>query len=347
MSLQAVTNAAGRGNRNLVALIAAFAAVYVFWGSTYLAIKYAIETLPPFIMAGSRFMFAGGVLFLLALGSKDFEMPTWKHWRTSLIVGTLLLLGGNGGVVYAEKYISSSLAALLVATEPFWIVILSWLWLNQGRPSRRVVFGLLVGFAGVAMLVAGEGASHGGSSGGSGEWYQTVATVAIILAALSWAVGSMYGLKAPVPKSSLLTAGMQMLSGGLVLMIASVPKGEWSTFEISSVSANSWFALAYLVVFGSLIGFTAYSWLLKNAQPSMVSTYAYVNPVIAVLLGWGIAGESLTGSMLLGAALVVASVILVTTQKGGSDSVEEEREDEMSISIAPPSGRRPGFSTFG
>ena len=325
--LQAVQK---RDGRRLALLIAAFAAVYIFWGSTYLAIKYAIETLPPFIMAGSRFLFAGGVLYLLALISKDYERPTWKHWRTSLIVGTLLLLGGNGGVVFAEKYISSSLAALLVATEPFWIVLLSWLWLKGGRPSRPVVIGLVLGFLGVALLVVGQGAENGGP----GVYYQVAATVAIILAALSWATGSIYGLRAPVPKSALLTSGMQMLSGGAVLMLASVPKGEWSTFSPAAVSTNSWFALGYLIVVGSLIGFTAYSWLLKNAQPSMVSTYAYVNPVIAVILGWLVAGESLTGQMMLGAGFVVASVVLVTMQ-GGPPEEKESRVDDISVSMAP------------
>jgi len=318
-----------RDGRKLALLIAAFAAVYIFWGSTYLAIKYAIETMPPFIMAGSRFMFAGGVLYLLALISKDYERPTWKHWRTSLIVGTLLLLGGNGGVVFAEKYISSSLAALLVATEPFWIVILSWLWLSGGKPSRPVVLGLILGFVGVALLVVGQGAGHGGA----GAYYQIAATVAIILAALSWAAGSIYGLRAQTPRSSLLTAGMQMLSGGAVLMLASVPKGEWSTFSISSVSTNSWFALVYLVVVGSLIGFTAYSWLLKNAQPSTVATYAYVNPVIAVVLGWLIAGETLTGQMMLGAGFVVSSVVLVTMRNGPAE--EKEHAEDSSVSMAP------------
>jgi len=312
-----------QSNRKLIVLAAAFAAVYIFWGSTYLAIKFAIETMPPFIMAGSRFLTAGGILFILAVLSKDFEMPTWRQWRTSLIVGILLLLGGNGGVVFAEKHISSSLAALLIASEPFWIVLLSWLWLKNGRPGARVVMGLAVGFLGVAFLVSGGGADDASAG------YRTAATVAIILAGLSWAAGSIYGLKAPTPKSSLLTAGMQMISGGAVLMLVSFPKGEWSDFELAQVSWNSWFGLAYLIVFGSLIGFTAYSWLLKNAQPSMVATYAYVNPVIAVLLGWGIGGESLTAQMLVGAVFVVVSVILVTMQK------KEEQPEKVDISYTP------------
>ncbi|MDM7920715.1 MAG: EamA family transporter [Pyrinomonadaceae bacterium] len=292
-------------------LVAAFAAVYLVWGSTYLAIKYAIETLPPFLMAGSRFFLAGSILFLAATRSADFEMPRREHWKTSLIVGTLLLLGGNGLVVFAQHYISSSLAALLVATEPFWIVILSWLWLKHGRPGMRVTLGLLVGFIGVSLLIVGQ--SKGGVFGGG--YGQMIGTLAVIGAALSWATGSIYGLKAPVPKSSLLTAGMQMMAGGAVILVVSLLTGEMLSFDITAVSARSWAAMVYLLVFGSLVGFTAYSWLLKNAQPSMVATYAYVNPVVAVLLGWGLAGETLTSTVLAGAAVVVGSVALVTFQK--------------------------------
>ena len=293
-------------------LIAAFAAIYLVWGSTYLAIKYAIETMPPFLMAGTRFFTAGTILFIAATRAADFEMPRREHWRTSLIVGTLLLLGGNGLVVFAQHYISSSLAALLIATEPFFVVILSWLWLKNGRPGFRVAAGLVVGFVGVALLILGQG--KGGFFGGGNG--QLIGSIAIIGAALSWATGSIYGLKAPVPKSSLLTAGMQMMSGGAVLLLVSLVTGEMFSFDIAAVSARSWAAVAYLLVFGSLVGFTAYSWLLKNAQPSMVATYAYVNPVVAVLLGWGIAGEALTPMIMIGAAVVVASVALVTFQKG-------------------------------
>jgi drug/metabolite transporter (DMT)-like permease len=307
-------------------VIAAFFAIYIFWGSTYLAIKYAIETMPPFIMAGTRFLFAGGLLFVASMWTKDFEWPSWRHWRTSLIVGTLLLLGGNGGVVFAEKYISSGLAALLIAAEPFWIVVLSWLWLKRGRPGRPVILGLVVGFIGVALLVAGQ---SGGDSG-QNSYYQTLATISVLLAGVAWAVGSLYGIKGAAPKSAILTSGMQMLSGGAVLMLAGSIRGEWSTFAVANVSTNSWLGLGYLIVFGSLIGFTAYSWLLKNAQPSMVATYAYVNPVIAVVLGWLIASETITGQMLIGAGLVVASVVLVTMQNNPKKA-DEHRDIGMSI----------------
>lgn len=303
--------------RNVILLIAAFAAVYIFWGSTYLAIKYAIETMPPFLMAGSRFIVAGSILYVWARFSKDYEKPSFKHWRTSFIVGTLLLLGGNGGVVLAQHYISSSLAALLVATEPFWIVLLSWLWLKGTRPNWKVALGLLVGFFGVYLLIGGQGDS---ASSGSG---QILGAIFVIAGAFSWALGSMYGLRATTPKSSALTAGMQMLSGGVVLTLVGFLKGEWTTFNIAEISANSWFAVVYLIIFGSLIGFTAYSWLLKNAQPAMVATYAYVNPIVAVFLGWLIAGETFTTQMLIGAGIIVGSVVLITSHDKNIEDAEE------------------------
>lgn len=309
----------------LLLLIAAFAAVYIFWGSTYLAIKYAIETLPPFLMAGTRFVIAGAILLLIARFSKDYEKPKAVHWKTSLIVGTFLLLGGNGGVVFAEKYISSSLAALLVATEPFWIVLLSWLWLKKDRPNYKVVLGIVLGFFGVWMLISGQAAEVAANSGSM----QFFGTIAVIAAALCWATGSIYGLRAPVPKSSILTAGMQMFSGGLVLLFVSLITGEIFRFNIAQVSTNSLFAVIYLIIFGSLIGFTAYSWLLKNAQPAMVSTYAYVNPVIAVFLGWLIASESFTAQMLIGAGIIVGSVALITSNKKNKQKEPEITAEEQ------------------
>lgn len=318
MTLQGIGKT--ESSRKLLILVAAFFAVYVFWGSTYLAIKYAIETLPPFLMAGSRFLFAGSVLFLWARLSKDYETPTWAHWRTSLIVGTLLLLGGNGGVVLAQHFIPSSLAALLVATEPFWIVLLSWLWLKRGRPNWKVALGLAVGFAGVWMLISGR-ATDASEAAGAGQW---IGILAVILGAFSWAAGSIYGLRGSAPKSSLLTAGMQMMAGSISLLIVGLIRGEWYTFDPSAVSSSSIFGLIYLIIFGSLVGFTAYSWLLKNARPSMVATYAYVNPVIAVLLGWLIGGESMTGQMLIGAGIVVGSVVLITSQSTAESEATEE-----------------------
>ena len=184
-------------------------------------------------MAGGRFVIAGGILFLIARFSKDYEKPKFVHWKTSFIVGTLLLLGGNGGVVFAEKYISSSLAALLVATEPFWIVLLSWLWLKKSRPNLKTVAGIALGFFGVWLLIRGQM-----ETAASSDSMQFFASLAIIAAAMSWAIGSIYGLRAPVPKSSILTAGMQMFSGGLVLLFVSLMTGEMFRFDIAQVSNN-------------------------------------------------------------------------------------------------------------
>jgi drug/metabolite transporter (DMT)-like permease len=287
-------------------LFAAFAAVYFIWGSTYLAIKYAIETLPPFLMAGSRFLVAGAILYFWARMINKEEKPRLVYWRTSVIVGTLLLLGGNGGVVLAQHYIPSSLAALLVATEPLLIVILNWLMMGGERPTWKVALGLGLGLVGVWLLV-------GGSFGAGSGWMQVFGAILVIGAATSWAIGSLYGLRAPVPSSPLLASGMQMLAGGAVITAVSGFTGEWSNVHYENFSTTSLLALGYLIVFGSVVAFTAYSWLLKVASPANVSTYAYVNPVVAVLLGWGLAGETLTMNMMLGASVIIGSVALITS----------------------------------
>jgi drug/metabolite transporter (DMT)-like permease len=308
--------------RSIVLLIAAFAAVYILWGSTYLAIKYVIETLPAFISTGTRFLAAGATLFLVGRFSKGYERPTFTQWRASFVVGALLFLCGTGGVVMAEHYITSSLAALLVASEPFWIVLLSWLWLKGPRPNLKVALGLVLGFIGVYLLIGGSNTGHAGNGTN-----QLFGTILVIASAFCWATGSIYGMRAPVSKSPILAAGMQMLAGGSLLILAGTLRGEWTGFEIAAVSRTSWLGLAYLLVFGSLIAFTAYSWLLKNAHPAMVATYAYVNPVIAVILGWAIAGESFTSQMSIGAGVIVGSVVLITSQ--ASEEMVEEKIDRI------------------
>jgi len=318
--------------RSIVLLILAFAAVYILWGSTYLAIKYVIETLPAYISTGTRFLLAGTTLFTIGRFSKDFVKPTLKQWRASIVVGTLLFLGGTGGVVIAEHHITSGLAALLVATEPFWIVLLSWLWLKGERPSWRVATGLLLGFIGVYFLIGGSNAAQTGNGTN-----QIFGMVLVLAAAFSWAAGSIYGVRAATPKSPILAAGMQMIAGGTALLLFGTLMGEWSSFEIAAVSLTSWLGLAYLLVFGSLFAFTAYSWLLKNAHPAMVATYAYVNPVIAVILGSAIAGESFTRRMLIGAGVIVGSVVLITSQN--REKVVEEKN-------APIESKNEGWPSY-
>jgi drug/metabolite transporter (DMT)-like permease len=261
-------------------LLAAFAAVYLLWGSTYLAIKYAIATMPPLLMAGARFLLAGTIMTVVGRLSADYEPPTAAQWRTSFVVGGLLLVGGNGAVVLAERFVPSSLAALLVATEPFWIVILGWLWLHGERPSWKVVLGLVLGFVGVYLLVGKQ------LFAGAGASTQVLLGVGLVLAAaFSWAAGSIYGLRAPRPRSPVLASGMQMLAGGALLGLLGTATGEWRGLHPGQFGAAAWLGWGYLVVFGSLVAFTAYSWLLQHAPPARVATYAYVNPVVAVLLG--------------------------------------------------------------
>ena len=328
-----------KDRRNLIIMIAAFAAVYVIWGSTYLAIKYAIETMPSFLMAGTRFLVAGGILFAWARFSSNYEKPKLVHWRTSFIVGALLLGIGNGGVVVAEHYISSGLAALLVATMPFWMVLLGWVFMGSGRPNYKVALGLLIGFVGVVLLITGR-SGEVAAGDGNGKLF---GVVCILIATLGWSIGSLYGAKAPTAKSFVQAAGMQMLAGGSLLVVLGTIIGEWTTLDLAAISANSWIALIYLIFFGAIVGFTSYSWLLKNASPAAVSTYAYVNPAIAVFLGWAIAGESLTGQMLVGAAIIVASVALITLQKKAKkgQSLEIKKVEKPDRTVEP----QPTYST--
>jgi drug/metabolite transporter (DMT)-like permease len=276
------------------------------------------------------------MLYVWARLSQNYEKPKAIHWRTSFIVGALLLGIGNGGVVLAEHYISSSLTALLVATVPFWMVLIGWLFMASDRPNIKVFVGLLLGFVGVWLLISG-----GNSSPGTSGDNQMLGVVLIMIATLGWSIGSLYGGRAPTVGSPILSAGMQMLSGGFVLLAIGTIAGEWSTVNLAAVSSRSWLAFIYLITLGAFVAYTAYSWLLKNASPAAVSTYAYVNPAIAVLLGWAVAGESMTGRMFVGAGIIVASVALITLQKR-SKSDEPERAVEISNSSAP---NRPGYST--
>ncbi|HEY9420222.1 MAG TPA: EamA family transporter [Thermoanaerobaculia bacterium] len=298
----------------------ALGAVYIIWGSTYLAILFAIETIPPFLMAGARYLTAGAILYIWAR-AQGAPRPSLLHWRSAAIIGAFLLLMGNGGVVWAEQRIDSGLAALLISTEPLWIVLLVWLQFGRKRPNPRVVAGLVLGFIGLMMLVKPSGSAS----------IDLLAATVVILASMSWAWGSLYGQRAPLPSSPLATTGMQMLAGGFFLTIASIATGEPARFVLSEVSLRSWLSLGYLVVFGAIVAFTAYVWLLRVAPPVLVSTYAYVNPVVAVVLGWAFADEPLTTGTLIAAAVILTGVALITTSQGktpeGAEEKEEDREE--------------------
>lgn len=280
--------------------------VYVFWGGTYLGIRMAVETIPPFLMAGVRFLFAGLVVFGFVL-LRGARAPRKEHWVDAGIVGALLLLGGNGVVSWAEQRVPSGVAALLIATVPLWMLLIGFFRKPAAKPSGLAITGILTGFAGIAVLAAPR-AGQGGNLDLAGG-------AALLAAAFSWALGSLYSRGARVPDSPLLSVGMQMIVGGLLLILVSALLGEWSRLEIARITARSLLGVGYLVLFGSILAYNAYIWLLKNADPTWVSTYAFVNPVVAVLLGWLLADEVLSARSLAATAIIVGSVVLITLDR--------------------------------
>ena len=285
-------------------IAAAFASIYIIWGSTYLAILYAVETIPPFLMGGTRFLISGAILYAWARHHGS-PRPTKLHWRNAIIAGGFLLLGGNGAVIWAEQFVPSGLTALLVSILPFWLVIIEWLRPPRERPRGAVILGLVLGFAGIVVL-AGPGTLGGQSD------VRPIAAVVLVLGSLSWAIGSFWSRDAELPESGILTTGVEMLGGGALLMMVGVLGGELSHFDVHHVSRVSVAGLTYLITFGSLLGFTSYIWLLDKVSPAHLGTYAYVNPIVAVLLGWSIADERLSLRTGIAAAIVISAVALIT-----------------------------------
>ena len=319
-----------RPSRTRIAL--AFAAVYLIWGSTYLAILYAIESIPPFLMAGARFLVAGGALYLWARltgGSR----PTRAQWGATAITGILLLAVGNGAVTWSEQRIPSGLAALLVASVALWMVLLEFLRKNGTRPTRLSIIGLLLGFGGVALLV-------GPAAFSSARDLDVFAALVLVGASLSWAAGSVYSRVLPRPASATVGSGMQMLAGGIVLAIVGVSSGELSRLDLGAITTRSALSVGYLIVFGSLVGFTAYAWLLRVCTPAAVATYAYVNPMVAMLLGWLIAGEAFGPRMIVAAAIILSGVALINRAAARPVPKLEEAQaaaDRPSRLAPPPS----------
>jgi drug/metabolite transporter (DMT)-like permease len=286
----------------------AFAAVYTLWGSTYLAIRYAIETLPPFFMASMRFLCAGGLMYAWAR-LRGAPRPTAIEWRSGLCVGGLLLLGGNGAVVWSEQRVASGLAALLVATVPLWVVLVEGL-TERRRPTGWVWAGLALGFAGLVLLV-------GPAALGGGAPVDRAAAGALVLGSLSWTAGSLYSRRARLPASPILGIAVELLGGGALLGLAGLVLGEPARLHAAQVSARSLLAVGYLMVFGSIIAFSCYVWLLRVMRPTLVATYAFVNPVVAVLLGWLLAHETLSARTLGASAVIVAGVACITVRSAG------------------------------
>lgn len=288
------------------ALLAAFASIYLIWGSTYLAIRFAVETIPPFLMLAARF-FTAGVLLYLFLRLRGFPKPAPRQWGGATAVGGLLLLGGTGAVAWSEQWIPSGLAALIVAIVPIWMVLLDWAGAARRRPTPAVVAGLVLGLAGV-MLLVGPVDLEGGRM-------QFVGSLVVVLGTLSWAIGSVYGQRLPLPASPRMAAALQMTMGGLLLAVVGTALGEWGRMELASVSTRSVLSLAYLLVFGSLIAFAAYVFLLRHATPARVGSYAYVNPVVAVFLGWALGDEPVGARTIVAATIIIAGVVLIVTQR--------------------------------
>jgi drug/metabolite transporter (DMT)-like permease len=288
-------------------VIGAFACIYLVWGSTYLAIRFAVETIPPFLMAAARFLAAGGILYAWArlAGSPPVRR---NEWPGAALIGGLLLLGGNGLLSWSERRVPSGLASLIIATIPLWMAGLDWLWLGGARPTRGLAAGLLLGFSGTALLV--DPADVAGASGVG------IADVAVLLlASASWASGSLLSRTARLPAAPLMATAAQLLAGGALLAAAGLALGEGAALDLAAVSARSILSLVYLVLFGSVLAFTAYIWLLRVSTPARVSTYAYANPVVALALGWALGGEPIGARTLLAAAVILTAVAVITTRR--------------------------------
>jgi drug/metabolite transporter (DMT)-like permease len=295
-------------------IVAAFLAIYVIWGTTFLGIRIAVETIPAFMMAGLRFLLAGGVMLpALLAGGGQFPKPV--HWRSALIIGGLMLMGGIGLLSFAETRIPSGLAALVVTTIPIWIVLIEWLGFGGKRPDAQTFVGLGIGFGGAALLFAPalKGAANSADLGGMG----------IVLAgAVLFAAGSAYSRRAPQPADSRIGTAAEMLAGGALLLIVSLLTGEVGHFDPAGVSIRSMLALGYLILFGSIVGYTAFLWLLKTVEPAQAGTNFYVNPVIAVLVGWLVANESVSFQTVIAAGVILTGVAVINTRLPGRRGID-------------------------
>lgn len=297
--------------------------LYVVWGSTYLGIAIAVDSIPPFLMAASRFLTAGLVLlgWSIARGGRAFRFPTLREWRDSAVVGALLLGGGMGMVAFGEQTVPSGLTALFIAMMPVWVAVLGGIFLKERLP-RLAIAGIVLGFIGVAILIGPS------ALGGAGA-LNPLGLAAILVSPIAWSSGSLFAShRARLPSHPLVATGAQMVTGGLVLVVMSIGSGELAGFRIEAISRDSWVAMAYLTVIGSLLAFTAYGWLLRVAPLPLIATYAYVNPIVAVILGALILGETVEPRTLVAGAVIVGAVALIVTARG-------RMQAPRSASVAP------------
>jgi drug/metabolite transporter (DMT)-like permease len=285
--------------------------VYVLWGSTYLGIRFAIETIPPFLMGSLRFLVAGGVLYAIAVrrGDTEGDRPRAPQWRATLLMGSALLVGGNGGVILSEQYIPTGIAALLVATSPLWMALMDRVIFGRRLPLL-VIVGLIVGFSGVAFLIGAPGPGR----------LKLIGAIFALAAPICWATGSVFTRHVQLPVRPLVAASMEMLWAGAFFAVASLVSGEFGRLHVADLSRTSILALIYLIIFGSLVGFSAYVWLLRAAPLSLVSTYAYVNPVVAVILGAIFIGEAITLRTVVAGGIILAAVALIVIARNRAAS---------------------------
>lgn len=294
----------------------ALIATYITWGSTYLAMRVAVETIPPFLMVATRFLAAGSILYVWQRLAGE-PHPTRRQWRSALVVGFFLLVTGNGVVAWAEQRVVSGVAALMVGAVPMWMVLIDAVTPGKRRPGKQALFGVLLGFIGITLLVGPVNLF------GFNQELDPIGMVALLLAGISWAAGSLYSREAELPSSPLMGTGMEMLVGGLGSLLLGTLSGEWSQLHLPAITAPSLLGVGYLIVFGSLVGFSAFTWLLRNAPTPLVSTYAYVNPLIAIFLGNLLASEPLTPRILLSALIIVSAVVLINSARVAPPNVTQ------------------------
>jgi drug/metabolite transporter (DMT)-like permease len=311
-----------------VKLVLAFVAIYVIWGSTYLAIRYAVETIPPLVTAGIRHTIAGGILLAWAC-ARGFR-PKREHWISGLAVGALFFLVGHGSLHWAEQYVGSGLAALLIATEPMFILVLAWS-MGQQKISRLSALGLALGVVGVAMLTGVELTVKGSS---------LLGLLAVLLGSLAWSAGVVISPKLKLPSDALARTAVPLVCGAVMLLIAAALTGEFHATHWSSISLRSVLGLGYLITFGSIVAFTAYTWLLQQCPPALVATHTYANPVVAVLLGWLLAGEPLTLRLALASVAILGAIVLIRRGERTAASAETEQSAPDRGAVLRPATRR-------
>lgn len=308
------------------AFVAAFTAIYLIWGSTYLGIRVAVSTMPPFAMAGARFFVAGLVMFAI-VKARGLAWPTRRQWRDHTIVGTFLLVGGNGLTSWAERFTPSGITALIIGIQPIFMVLTESAWKGGQRPNLAVFIGMALGIAGLAWLAMPDAIVAGHSA------ISPISVISLTLACAFWAFGSIFSRHAKPPTPPFVAAAIQMLCGSVMLMLTALVRGEYSQIDVHAFSAASWFAFAYLILIGSLVGFSTFVWLMKHSTPARVSTYAYVNPVVAIILGALILHEPISPRVEVAALFIIAAVVIVTTQK--SRRVKPDTSTAPAGALAP------------